>query len=203
MTATATSAPLPPPARARTRRPSRLRTYTPEQFLALESDDGAGYLYELDAEGRLEKRHMGALSESVSAAFIAAFHHFARGRGTSMGGGVGLQIFAGRPRRIPRADAIFISHERMPEPPAGHLQVAPELLVEVVSPGDNAGELERKVQEYLSAGVLRVWIAYPERKTVTIRRPDGSSTVLGAADVITGEEAAPGFAAPVAGFFPE
>jgi Uma2 family endonuclease len=200
MTATATSgAPTP----ARTRRPSRQRTYTPEQFLALENDDGAGFLYELNADGRLEKRKMGARSESVSAAFVAALHQFARGRGTAMGGGVGLQIFVGRPLRIPRADAIFISRERLPELPAGHLQVAPELLVEVVSRGDNAGELERKVQEYLSAGVLRVWVAYPDEKTITIRRPDGSSSILGIGETITGEDAAPGFTAAVASLFPE
>jgi Uma2 family endonuclease len=178
---------------------ARRRIYTPEEFLALEADSGIAY--ELKDDGHLEERHMGALSESVSAAFVSAFHHFASGRGTAMGGGVGLQIFPDRPRRIPRADAIYISYQRMPKLPAGHLRVAPELVVEVVSPGDNADELERKVQEYLSADVLRVWIAYPERRTITIRRPDGSSTILGMGDTITGEDAAPGFTAPVASFF--
>jgi Uma2 family endonuclease len=177
----------------------RRRTYTPEQFLALEAEGGVAY--ELNDDGRLEERHMGQESDEVSNAFIAAFVAFAVGRGHALGSSVGLQIFAGRPRRIPRADAGYISNSRLPARVSGHLTVAPELLVEVVSPGDNAGELERKVQEYLSAGVLRVWIVYPDRKTITIRRPDGSSTILGMGDTITGEDAAPGFSAPVASFF--
>ena len=199
MTATATSPPL--PSSARVGRPSRRRTYTPEQFLALESQGGIAY--ELNDDGELEKRQMGQRSDEVAAAFIAAFVAYASGRGRALGGGTGLQLFPDRPLRIPRADAGYISHERLPSAVQGHLNVPPELLVEVVSPRDNAVALETKVQEYLSAGVLRVWIAYPEQRTVTIRRPDGSSTVLGAADVITGEEAMPGLSSPVSSFFPD
>ena len=182
------------------RRPSRRRTYTPEQFLELENDGGIAY--ELDSEGRLERRHVGQESDEVSNAFIAAFFAYASGRGHAIGGGVGLQIFPGRPLWIPRADAGYISLSRLPVRVKGHLTVPPELLVEVVSPGDNAGDLERKVQEYLLVGVLLVWIVYPDEKTITVRRPDGSSTILGAEDEISGEEAAPGFSARVADFFP-
>ena len=201
MTVIAASAPL--QSSARVGRPSRRRTYTPKQFLALENDEGRGYLYELDADGHLEKRQMGHESDAIALAFGAALYAHAQGRGYAFGGGTGLQIFPDRPLRIPRCDAAYISKQRLPHPVRGHLQVAPELVVEVVSPRDNAVALETKVQEYLAAGVLRVWIAYPEQRTVTIRRPDGTSTVLGADDEITGEEAAPGFSAPVSSFFPE
>ncbi|MFN0146750.1 MAG: Uma2 family endonuclease [Dehalococcoidia bacterium] len=193
-------APTRPPGPLSNRRPSRRRTYTPEQFLQLESE--AGFVYELDDAGYLEERHLGQQSDEVAMAIVAALFAYAGGRGRVFGGGTGLQIFPDRPRRIPRCDAAYISFARLPDAVKGHLRVPPELAVEVVSPGDNASVLERKVQEYLGAAVLRVWVVYPDEKTVTVRRPDGTSTILGVNDEISGEDAVPGFSARVADFFP-
>lgn len=182
------------------RRPRR-RTLTPQEFLDLEARDGTEY--ELDGDGHLRRRQMGQESDEVSNQFIAAFTSYAVGRGRVIGGGTGLQIFPDRPRRIPRADAGYISRTRLPHSVKGLLQVAPELLVEVVSPGDNAAELALKVDEYLSVGVVRVWVAYPDQRSITVYRPDGTATVLKADDEITGEAAMPGFRCKVADFFPE
>ena len=194
MTAIAT---MPPPSTARGR---RRRAYTPEQFLALESD--GGFAYELDDDGHIEERHLGHESDVIASVIIAALVAYARGRGHVFGGGTGLQIFPDRPRRVPRCDAAYISRERLPAVGRGHLRVPPELVVEVVSPGDTAEYIETKVREYLSAGVLRVWVVYPDQRCVFVRRPDGSVTILGVDDTMTGEDAAPGFTARVADFFP-
>ncbi len=50
------------------------------------------------------------------------------------------------------ADVAFISYDKMPadKTPFGYGTVAPELVVEVVSPGDRAGEIEGKVQDSIS-----------------------------------------------------
>ncbi len=182
-------------------RPRKGRIYTPQQFLELESQVGS--TYELNDRGQLEKRHMGQESDGIAARIIAALVAFARNRAEVSGGGTGLQIFPDRPSRIPRADVVYISRERQPHVARGHLQVPPELLVEVVSPGDSAEEVDGKVGEYLSAGVLRVWVVYPTTLRVVVYRPDGTATTLAVNDTISGEDAAPGFTAPVASFFPE
>jgi len=41
---------------------------------------------------------------------------------------------------------------------------APELCIEVASPSNSIKELREKVQAYLAAGALEVWIAYPQSK---------------------------------------
>jgi Uma2 family endonuclease len=71
--------------------------------------------------------------------------------------------------RIP--DVAFISWERLPgrriprEPiPA----LAPDLAVEVLSPGNTPGEMARKRQEYFAAGVQVVWIVDPVARTVAV-----------------------------------
>ena len=36
--------------------------------------------------------------------------------------------------------------------------IAPEICVEIVSPGNSAGEIERKVELYLAKGAIEVWV---------------------------------------------
>ncbi len=167
----------------------------------LEAEDGVAY--ELDDDGRLVERNLGMLS-AVIAAQIACELSAQTGRaGYVLGGGAGLQIFPQRPRRIARADVVYISRTRLHRLEEAHLEVAPELVAEVLTPWDFSEHIEAKVRAYLSAGVVRVWIVYPEARCVHVRRPDGSGTILGENDEISGEEAAPGFSAPVSSFFPE
>ncbi|WP_277878045.1 Uma2 family endonuclease [Leptolyngbya sp. FACHB-261] len=42
--------------------------------------------------------------------------------------------------------------------------IAPELVIEIISPGQTFGEMTQKATDYLSAGVLRVWIVDPPFK---------------------------------------
>ena len=75
----------------------------------------------------------------------------------------------------------------------------------MLSPGDLAYEVERKVLEYLSAGVRLIWVVNPELRTVTIHRPAaaklGRSTRLTESETISGEDVVPAFECPVAEFF--
>jgi Uma2 family endonuclease len=50
----------------------------------------------------------------------------------------------------------------------GYWPGAPDLAIEVVSPGDTYTEVEEKVHEYLETGAKVVWVVNPRRKTVTI-----------------------------------
>ena len=77
--------------------------------------------------------------------------------------------------------------------------------MEVVSPSNTSATVARKVAEYLAAGSLRVWVAYPattsSTRRVIIHYPDGTSTTYTGDDVITDEELLPGFSLPLSEIF--
>lgn len=109
------------------------------------------------------------------------------------------------PDTVRGADVLFISNERYARASKDEafLDVAPELVVEVLSPDDRPGELARKIAEYLEVGVLRVWIADPSRRTLRVHRSLTESLELGAQDTLTGENVLPGFEVRVSVLFPE
>jgi Uma2 family endonuclease len=71
---------------------------------------------------------------------------------------------------IPVADLTYISYNRLP---ADWLldeacPVPPELLIEIISPGQTFGEIAEKATDYLKAGVSRVWVVDTKARTITI-----------------------------------
>ncbi len=82
------------------------------------------------------------------------------------------------------------------------LEIAPDIVAEVVSPHEDAENVETKIREYFAAGVRLVWVAYPLTRTVHIYRPDGSAAVLDERGTISGEDVLPGLEIPVASIFP-
>jgi Uma2 family endonuclease len=115
-----------------------------------------------------------------------------------------LQIFPDRPNRIPRADAGFVSYQRLAQGPlpGGHLQVPPELAIEVISPRDEMEYVHRKIREYLGAGVNLVWVILPEARTAEVYRRDGTVTYIQPDGALDGEDVLPGFHCPLAGVMP-
>jgi Uma2 family endonuclease len=101
-------------------------------------------------------------------------------------------------------DYAYIAAAQVPPDglPEGYLNVVPELVVEVVSPHDRAGEVDEKIQEWLAFGVQVVWVVYPNTERVFVyTRGQASPTVYRADDTITGGDALPGFAVAVSVFF--
>ena len=50
--------------------------------------------------------------------------------------------------------------------------IAPELAIEIISPGQAFGNLAEKATDYLQAGVARVWLIDTKSQTITIFYPD-------------------------------
>jgi Uma2 family endonuclease len=73
---------------------------------------------------------------------------------------------------------------------------APDLAVEVVSPSDRPRQVQRKVQQYLSAGCHTVWAVYPETREVHAFTSAGVTRLSGK-DALTCPELLGGFKAPV------
>jgi Uma2 family endonuclease len=69
---------------------------------------------------------------------------------------------------------------KLPEdhPPQEHCRLAPDLVIEAVSPHDTASELEEKIAQWLAAGVRLVWVLYPETQRLQVHRVDGTVTKL-------------------------
>src|SRR5918999_4421837 len=78
------------------------------------------------------------------------------------------------PDTVRALDASFVSKERLPagELPVGFLETAPDLAVEVVSPGDSAREVREKVEDWLRAGTRLVWTIPATRSVIVYRSLD-------------------------------
>jgi Uma2 family endonuclease len=123
------------------------------------------------------------------------------GSGRVMVGEVG--IYTGRdPDTVRGADIVFISHERYARcGPSAFLDIAPELVVEILLPEDRPGQVNDKIQEYLSAGVDRIWFVNPRRRSVLVYRLSGQVEALAVGDLLRDEEILPGFSLPLSELF--
>ena len=123
------------------------------------------------------------------------------GRGRAFGGEVGLYIRR-NPDTVRAADLLFISHERYVRwGSATYLDVAPELVVEIMSPTDRRSDVLEKVGDYLSAGVDRVWVVDPKLQCVLAYRTLTEAQRFEMGDVLADEELLPGFRMAVADLF--
>lgn len=110
-------------------------------------------------------------------------------------------------RNVRAPDVAFISHERLAAVTIreeGYTLLAPDLCVEVLSPGNTPRAVDEKVALYLSSGVRRVWVVEPKPRTVTVHRPGTLPELLRMGDGLTSEHAAfavEGFALPLAVVF--
>ena len=83
----------------------------------------------------------------------------------------------------------------------GFPQLAPDLVIDVLSPSNSALEMEERVALYLEAGLRAVWIFNPRRRTVTTHGPGGVARTLLADDPLEGGDILPGFRMVVAEAF--
>ena len=104
-------------------------------------------------------------------------------------------LLASQPDTVRGPDISFAAAERVPSEglPEGFFPGAPDLAVEIVSPGDTDVEVQDKVMDYLTHGTRRVWVVRPRQRTVTVHRPDGTARLLQGKDVLDGEDVVPGF----------
>ncbi len=107
------------------------------------------------------------------------------------------------PDTVLAPDLAFVRRERIPASgvPATFWDGAPDLAVEVLSPGDGRRETAAKVSAWLSAGARVVWVAEPRDAFVTVHEPDRPARRLGASDVLDGAPLLPGLRIPVAEVF--
>ena len=115
-------------------------------------------------------------------------------------------IFTDADNVIP--DVVWISKERLAAllDEAEHLTGAPELVVEVLSPGETneRRDKEAKLKLYAAQGVCEYWIADPRLEQIQVYRRQQATLVLVATLFASDELTSPllpGFTCPVAHLF--
>lgn len=99
-------------------------------------------------------------------------------------------------------DVGFVSTARVPEGgmPSSYFPGAPDLAVEVISPNDEADDVQLRVTQFLKYGTRMVVLVYPKSKTVVVHSPTGSFT-LNIDDEFDGGDVLPGFKLAVRDIF--
>jgi Uma2 family endonuclease len=177
------------------------RLYTGQEFERLPDAES----FELD-DGVLQEFHVEFEPATAAVNLVSELRQFLRNRplGRVVPPNVGLQIFRDRPGRVPRSDGGDTSALRLPfdETPEGFLTAPPEIVIESISLGDRMAYMDRKFQEYLDAGVRRVWAPFPDTRTAEVRRDDGTGTRIPRGGAIDGEGIIPGFRCELATIMP-
>jgi len=116
-------------------------------------------------------------------------------------GEVGIYIRR-NPDTVRAADILFISNERYAQKgESAYLDVAPDLVVEIISPGDVWSNVMQKLREYLAIGVRLVWIVDPPSRSVYAYRALTDVREFTADDDLPGDDVLPGFSIKVAEIF--
>lgn len=170
---------------------------TAEELAALPDD---GYRWDL-VRGELRKmaprgyRHGRIAAQLVARLGMYVAEHRL---GVVLSGGTGL-LLSCDPDTVLAADAAFVRADRVPaeDDQAGFAPLAPDLVVEVVSPGDRPGEVRAKSLGWLEAGTRLVWVLDPQKRLAEVYRPGTAVTVLRGSDVLDGADVLPGLSLPL------
>lgn len=148
-----------------------------------------------------QRKH--ALAQAV---FIATLYAWAMREGS---GRVGTEwefriAPPGEVRRPLVPDVAYLSYDRVPYESGADAdipRVAPDVVVEILSPRDRAVDVDAKVRVYLAAGTKVVFLVDIETQVVTARTVGGSRILSKVEEIRDG--ALPGFSMPVRALFEE
>ena len=177
-----------------------IQPITPDQLAAMPNDKD----FEL-VDGRLVERKMGNKASWVATELARILGNYVHDHelGWVFTAEAGYRLDPSRPNTVRKPDVSFVAVGRLPdeEPAVAYDRLAPDLAVEVISPGDTVQELDEKVEEYLTAGVRLVWVINPELQIVRVHKPDGTVVILRINDELDASEIVPRFRCSVSAMF--
>jgi Uma2 family endonuclease len=183
---------------------ARMSTYPKYTSRDLESlPDVEGTRYEIIDGDLFVSKQPSLEHQYVSLVIVSALHIWSQTSGLGRAYPTPGLVFDDDDDVVP--DVIWISHERLRtgRDQAGHITIAPDLAIEVVSPGTRNERRDRevKLKLYSRRGVREYWIVDWQQRLVQVYRRDELmlrlTATLWTADTLT-SPMLPGFALPVA-----
>jgi len=178
------------------RRPT---AYTPDDLLRLPEAEHCELL-----DGKLVEKTMGAESDWVGMQIVTRLSNLVMSSqaGWVFGPETGYQCFLDHRDRVRKPDVSFVRASRLDAVPKGHIKIAPDLAVEVISPNDRYSEVRQKVQDSQTAGFPLVWVVDPGTRTVDVLEEGSPMQRLAEGDELTGGRVLPEFRCAVSDLFP-
>ena len=174
---------------------------TAEDLLRLHSQ---GFKGELIDGVFVETVAVGMRHSFIAGNIMSPMHAYVRrNRMGRVGGTDGGVLIQRNPDTVREPDIFFVSASRLPleDHSEGYLEVAPELVIEIVSPNDTRQSVNDKTTMWLSHGVLMVMEVYPAERAVMVHRPGVPAVTLTGDDELEGGDVLPGFTLPLSEIF--
>lgn len=150
-------------------------------------------------DGELIELPSNAFSSQIAILIAAALLAFVRPRGLGHVTGEGAGYIIAGHKLSP--DVAFVAAARQVLlAREGYNPVAPDLVVEVVSPTDKQPAIRRKLAIYAEADVP-VWLVYPTRQLVEVYFPDQPVQIIPHDGELDGANVLPGFSLPLRDIF--
>lgn len=173
------------------------KEWTEEALMALPHD---GQKYEV-LGGELVVSPTGVQHGYISSRLLAALLDFALNHrlGLVVDSSTGFRLRQGD---CLSPDASFVRRERLEkELTQKFFPGAPDLAVEVLSPGESLAAIDKKLVAYFADETRLAWVINPKEKTVRVHHSAKRAKTLRAGDCLDGEDLLPGFSFPVAVLF--
>ena len=179
---------------------TKTRLITADELLMLPKGDGKRY--ELVRGVLIEKMPAGDPHGDATAlaSYYLTQYTFDSGYGVTRVGEPGYRLERG-PDTVRAPDVAWIAPGRILPGTQGYPELAPDLAVEVKSPGNSRPEMAAKCWMWLSYGSLVALSLDPETVTAIVYRPGAGAVSLGEDDVVDLGDLLPGFSCPVWRFF--
>jgi Uma2 family endonuclease len=99
------------------------------------------------------------------------------------------------PDTVLAPDFAFVTNKRFEEgsKTEGYWPGPPDLAVEVLSPNDRPGKVNKKISRWFSFGTKQVWIVDQKHSTVTVYRSPSDTTTFSGSDYLEAPDLFPGF----------
>jgi Uma2 family endonuclease len=172
------------------------KVWTDEEFMAL-ADDGNRYeivdgeLINLGNSG-MEHGNIGIFLGGLIEIFVRQ-HNL----GVTCDSSTAFKM-KGDNKRSP--DISFVRKERLiglKRLPKGFFNGAPDLVVEIISPGNTFDEIHNKIEEYFESGTRLLWVIHPDERYVLVYHSPQPDRLLRGDDILDGEDLILNFKVPV------
>ncbi len=176
------------------------KTWTDDQFMALSSD---GHRYELVNGELVDMGNSGMEHGYIACMLTIKLGGFIQSQklGIICDSSTAFTLKNGN-KRSP--DLSFISRERlqgMTRPLSGFFTGAPDLVVEILSPGNTVEEMHTKIVEYFENETRLLWKLDPQERCILVYHSPEPDRLLRMGDLLDGEDVVPGFSMAIAELF--